>query len=47
MTTGYLINKTKRFSEDGYFQVDLDAYKMAIHKSTIINTHWVFKFEPG
>ena len=43
----YWINQKKRFSEEGYFQVDWDACKMAMTESKISRRHWVSKFESG
>ena len=43
----YWINDKKRFTEEGYFQVDWDACKMAIRKSKVTRRHWVSKFESG
>ena len=43
----YWINDKKRFTEEGYFQVDWDACKMAMRKSKVTRRHWVTKFESG
>ena len=43
----YWIHKKKRFSEEGYFQVDWDANKEAMKSVPVSRRHWVTKFESG